>query len=234
MHLLLLSNSTQYGSGYLDYCADDIKTFLGNARRIVFVPFALQDWDRYTENARQRLHQLGFDLRGIHQGNSTEQNILEADGFFAGGGNTFRLLTELQRQGLLQRIRKAVLDRKPYIGASAGSNIACPTIKTTNDMPIVFPPSYDALNLVPFNINPHYIDPDPDSKHQGETREQRIREYHEMNDNPVVGLREGSMLRVEETKVTVIGLSQARLFRKGQEPVEFAPGADLSFLLQPS
>ena len=154
-----------------------------------------------------------------------------AEAVFAGGGNTFRLLAKLYRLDLLAALRARALAGMPYLGASAGSNLACPTVRTTNDMPIVEPPSLTALGLVPFQINPHYQDPDPASTHQGETREQRIREYHEENELPVVGLREGAMLAVEGDRMTLLGSTRARLFRRGAEPEEFAPGADLSFLL---
>ncbi|RMF62505.1 MAG: dipeptidase PepE [Calditrichaeota bacterium] len=231
MRLLLISNSTQHGSGYLDHCADEIRDFLGAARNVVFVPFALYDWDAYTTAARTRLQKLGFQVTGIHENEAVHENLRAADALFIGGGNTFRLLKRLYEHDLLEAIRERVRKGMPYMGASAGTNVACTSIKTTNDMPIVYPPSFDALALVPFNINPHYLDPDPHSTHQGETREQRIKEFHEENDNAVVGLREGALLRVEGQTMTLKGLSGARLFIKGAEPSEYAPGSDLSFLL---
>lgn len=231
MRLLLISNSMQYGSGYLDHCADEIKDFLGNIKHVVFVPFALHDWDAYTNIAGERLQKMGFEVSGVQEKNTPHKNIENAEAIFIGGGNTFRLLNQLYKLNLVSLIRQRVVAGMPYIGSSAGTNVACVSIKTTNDMPIVYPPAFEALNLVPFNINPHYIDPDPNSKHQGETREQRIKEFHEMNDNPVLGLREGSMLRVENGEIILKGSTNARLFRKGGEPIEFKPGDDMSFLI---
>ncbi|HZM48863.1 MAG TPA: dipeptidase PepE, partial [Vicinamibacteria bacterium] len=150
---------------------------------------------------------------------------------FVGGGNTFRLLKTLQDSELLEPLRRRVRDGLPYLGASAGTNITCPTIKTTNDMPIVQPPRFEALGIVPFQINPHYLDPDPGSRHMGETREDRIREFHEENDVPVVGLREGAWLRIEGTGGQVGGAASARVFRRGRAPEELALGSSLQALL---
>ncbi|MFQ5709746.1 MAG: dipeptidase PepE [bacterium] len=232
MRLLLISNSTQHGSSYLDHCAEEIQDFLGNARRVAFVPFALYDWEAYTDTVRARLQQLGFEVTGVHEQGQAQRTLEDADAIFIGGGNTFRLLNQLYQQKLLTVIRERVREGMPYIGASAGTGVACVTIKATNDMPIVYPPSFGALDLVPFNINCHYIDPDPNSKHQGETRAQRIKEFHEENENPVVGLREGALLRVENNAITLKGRANARLFRKGEEAVEYESGADLSFLVR--
>jgi len=154
-----------------------------------------------------------------------------AEAVFVGGGNTFRLLKTLQESELLEPLRRRVRDGVPYLGASAGINVVCPTIKTTNDMPIVQPPRFEALGIVPFQINPHYLDPDPGSRHMGETREDRIREFHEENDVPVVGLREGAWLRIEGTGGRVGGAASARVFRRGRAPEELAPGASLEALL---
>ena len=174
--ILLLSSSSVHGSGYLDYCADTIKSFLGAAvGTVIFVPYASADHDGYAEAAREKFATMGYDLVSIHEVQSKEKAIGEAQAFFIGGGNTFRLLSTLYDYNLLSLIREKVAAGMPYIGASAGSNVACCTIKTTNDMPIVYPRSFDALNLVPFNVNPHYLDPDPSSTHKGETREERIK-----------------------------------------------------------
>lgn len=222
--LLLLSNSTIHGEGFLDWAEDTIKDYLGTRRRITFVPFALHDQDGYARTARERLGRMGFSVESAHEGDA-RANVRGADAVFVGGGNTFRLLTRLHETGLLEEIRRGVEGGMSYIGSSAGTNVACPTIKTTNDMPIVHPPTFDAIGLVTFQINPHYLDPDPSSKHMGETREQRIREFHEMNETPVLGLREGAYLRIENGEVALGGRKGARLFRRGLEPAEFEPGA---------
>ena len=228
--LLLISNSTQYGQGFLDHCAEEIRDFLDGRSRVVFIPYALRDWDGYTAKVRGRLAKIGLEVTGIHEGHP-KQNCLEAEAFFCGGGNTFRLLTLLWEQGLVEAIRARVQGGAPYIGSSAGTNLACPTIKTTNDMPIVQPPTFEALRLVPFNINCHYLDPDPNSRHQGETREDRISEFHEMNSPPVLGLREGAWLRREGDRLRLDGSSGGRLFRSGAPPEEIPSREDLSFLL---
>ncbi len=228
--LLLISNSTQHGHGYLDHCADEIGDFLADCRGIVFVPFALENWDLYTGKVQERLKAMDLEVLGIHQGDP-RRNLERAEAVFCGGGNTFRLLTRLWEFRLIEPIRARVKAGMPYIGSSAGTNVACPTIKTTNDMPIVYPPSFEALGLVPFNINPHYLDADPSSRHQGETREERIREFHEMNSPPVLGLREGAWLRRLDDVLTLGGTTGAKLFRAGRAPEELPPGADLSFLL---
>jgi dipeptidase E len=227
MHILLISNSTLYGSGYLDHAEDEIRSFLGDIKRVLFVPYALFDRDTYAATAQKRFQKMGYDLTSIHTATNPAQAVNDTDAIFIGGGNTFRLLKTLYDLDLLGPIRERVADGMRYIGSSAGSNVAAPTIKTTNDMPIVQPPSFDALGLVSFQINPHYLDPDPNSKHMGETREERIRQFLEENDTPVVGLREGAMLRIENGETILRGSTGARIFRKGVEPIELLPGAQL-------
>src|SRR5580765_4477354 len=229
--LLLISSSTVFGSGYLDHCEAEIRDFLRGLERVLFVPFALHDRSGYGERARARMAPMGFELTSLHEAADPGEAIRNTQALFVGGGNTFRLLDALYELDLLGAIRHRAEAGVPYVGTSAGSNVACVTIKTTNDMPIVQPPSFDALNLVPFNINPHYLDPDPASTHQGETRADRIREFHEVNDPVVVGLREGAMLRIEGPRVRLKGTAGARVFVKGADPREFAPGAALDFLL---
>jgi dipeptidase E len=227
MHILLISNSTLYGSGYLDHAEDEIRSFLGDIKRVLFVPYALFDRDTYAATAQKRFQKMGYDLTSIHTATNPVQAVKDTEAIFIGGGNTFRLLKTLYDFDLLGPIRERVADGMRYIGSSAGSNVAAPTIKTTNDMPIVQPPSFDALSLVSFQINPHYLDPDPNSKHMGETREERIRQFLEENDTPVVGLREGAMLRIENGETILRGSTGARIFRKGVEPIELLPGAQL-------
>jgi dipeptidase E len=231
--LLLLSNSSQHGHGYLEHATPEIQDFLGDAvERVLFVPYALADWDGYLTTVRAAFEGFGYGVEGVHEAAAARAAVRNAEAVFVGGGNTFRLLDTLYSLDLIDAIRSRAEAGLPYMGASAGTNVACVTIKTTNDMPIVYPPSFDALGLVPFNINPHYLDPDPDSTHKGETREQRIAEFHELNDPAVLGLREGTWLRVEGEAVHLGGGRDARLFRKAQKPVEVSTGTRLDFLLE--
>ena len=225
--LLLISNSTLHGSGYLDHAESEIRSFLGDAKRVLFVPYALFDRDKYAANARQRFQKMGYELTSVHTAANPVTAVDETDAVFIGGGNTFRLLKALYEFDLIEVIRSRVSNGMPYIGSSAGSNVAAPTIKTTNDMPIVQPPSFNALGLVSFQINPHFLDPDPNSKHMGETREERIVQFLEENDTPVVGLREGAILRIENGETILRGSTGARIFRRGMEPLEISPGARL-------
>lgn len=228
--LLLISNSTLHGSGYLDHAEAEIRSFLGDAKRVLFVPYALFDRDAYASTAQKRFQQMGYELTSIHTAADPTQAVHATDAIFIGGGNTFRLLKTLYDFDLPGPIRERVASGMRYIGSSAGSNVAAPTIKTTNDMPIVQPPSFEALGLVSFQINPHYLDPDPNSKHMGETREERIRQFLEENDTPVIGLREGAMLRIENGETILRGSTGARIFRKGSEPLEVLPGAQLDLM----
>ena len=231
MRLLLLSNSTEHGQGYLDHAMPAIRELLAPVRRLVFVPFALRDREAYSARVRARFESEGIEVQGLEP-ESSEARVLDgAEAVFVGGGNTFRLLDTLQRTGLLDALRRRARAGAPYLGASAGTNVAAPTIRTTNDMPIVQPASFDALGLVPFQINPHYLDADPSSRHMGETREERLREFLEENDAVVVGLREGAWLRVEGRGVSLGGRRGARIFRRGRDPEEVAPGATLDGLL---
>jgi dipeptidase E len=232
--VLLISTSTLYGSGYLDYAEAEIRDFLGNPKHVLFVPYALYDRDAYAALACERFKTMGHDLESVHAAADPRQAVKDAEAVFIGGGNTFRLLKSLYDFELLSAIRERVLAGMPYIGSSAGSNVACPTIKTTKDMPIVQPPSFDALGLVPFQISPHYQDPDLNSTHMGETQEQRIIQFLEENSTPVVGLREGGMILLEHGDFVLKGLSGARIFRRGSEPVETEPGAKLNSLVSPA
>jgi dipeptidase E len=231
--LLLISNSTLHGSGYLDHAEAAIRGFLGKPPRVLFVPFALFDRDAYAEQARRRFEKMGYGLDSLHQAMDARKAVSQAEALFIGGGNTFRLLKALRELSLLQPIRRRVEEGMPYVGSSAGSVVACPTIRTTNDMPIVEPPGLEALGLIPFQINAHYKDADTASTHMGETREERLRQFHEENPEPVVGLREGTMLRVEGSSVVLNGGRPARIFRRGKEPVEVPPGTALEEILAP-
>ena len=230
--LLLLSNSTMFGRELLEHALEAIADLLGTVRRVHFVPYALADHDGYTARVQSALAPLGAMLIGVHRAPEPRQAIEEAEAVFVGGGNTFRLLRSLQQLGLLEPVRRRVLEGSlRYMGASAGTNVACPTLRTTNDMPIVQPVSFEAFGLVPFQVNPHYLDPVPDPAHMGETRERRIEEFLEENDVPVLGMREGAWLRRRGARLRLDGLAGARLFRRGQPPQELGPGTDLAWLL---
>ena len=229
--VLLISNSTVSGRGYLDHVEDEIKDFLTGARTVLFFPFALHDRDDYAAKAKHRFAAMNFALESAHATNDPKKALADADAIFIGGGNTFRLLKALQDLGLMESICEKVLNGAPYIGSSAGSNVAGPTIRTTNDMPIVQPRSFDALGLVPFQINPHYLDPDPASTHMGETREERILQFLEENNTPVIGLREGAWVRVENGRVMLGGENGARIFRRGSAPLEVRCGSEIAELV---
>jgi len=229
--VLLISSSRIYGSGYLDHAEAQIRDFLGKAARVLFVPFALYDRDGYAKLARERFNSMGYELLSAHEVTDAPKAVEQAEAVFIGGGNTFRLLKALYDYELLVPIRGRVAAGMPYIGSSAGSNVAGPTIKTTKDMPIVQPPSFNALGLVPFQISPHYQDPDPDSTHMGETQEERIIQFLEENETTVVGMREGAILHISGGSVMLKGIRGARIFRKGLSPVETQPGDELNELV---
>jgi len=222
--LLISSPFVPSGSAYLDYCAADVLSFFRTVTRILLIPYALKDHAMYAEKIAARFEGSGLLVDSLHTAAHPRGAVESADAFFVGGGNTFRLLDALYAQGVLHALRNRVRAGAPYLGVSAGANLACPTVKTTNDMPIVFPPSLDALSLVPFQINPHFIDAAPDETLAHETREDRIREFHEENSVPVVGLREGAWLEVAGGSVTLRGATGAKLFRRDSEPLEFAAG----------
>jgi len=229
--LLLISNSTLHGSGYLDHAEEEIREALGSSRRVLFVPFALYDRDAYAAQARKRFETMGYELDSVHEVADAKNAINRAEAIFIGGGNTFKLLHSLYQADLLLPIRTRVKEGMLYIGSSAGAVVAAPTIKTTNDMPITQPPSFDSLGLISFQINAHYLDPDPNSTHMGETREVRINQFLEENETPVVGLREGCMVRVELGVHLLKGKTNARVFRRGVEPVEVQPGSTIDHLI---
>ncbi|MGW5358787.1 dipeptidase PepE [Actinopolymorpha pittospori] len=232
MDLLLLSNSRNHGQSFLAHALEEIDGFLGDARRLAFVPYALRDHDGYTAIIAEALAPLGIEVVGVHTGADPRTVVADARAVFVGGGNTFRLLRALRTTGVFDVVRHRVTagDLR-YVGSSAGTNLTAPTLRTTNDMPIVEPPSFEAFGFVPFQINPHYLDPAPDSTHMGETREQRLTEFLEENDVPVLGIREGGWLRVSGETATLGGANGARLFTRAAEPRELTPGADVSELL---
>lgn len=236
MRLLLISNSASPGERYLEKPANDIKDFLGDQYldNIIFIPFAgvTFSFDQYVEKVNNALSHINVSVKGVHTFNDPVKAIEEASAIMVGGGNTFQLTKMMQEQGLINAIRKAVQKGTPYIGWSAGSNVACPTICTTNDMPILEPLSFEVLNLIPFQINPHYLDTHP-SNHGGETREQRILEYIAANPQMyVAGLREGSRFWVEDGRLTLKGDKNLRVFKSGEEIREYSPTDDLSFLMK--
>jgi dipeptidase E len=231
--LLLLSNSSIYGRGYLEHALSAIGEFLSGHKTVHFAPYALKDHDGYAERARSTLAQFDVSVVGLHTTANPAAAVEAAEVLFVGGGNSFRLVKALQNHGLLAPVRRRVTAGELcYMGSSAGTNMACPSLRTTNDMPIVEPSSFDSFGLIPFQINPHYLDPDPASTHMGETREQRIQQFLEENNVAVLGMREGSWLRRRGNELRLGGTTGARLFERGQEPREFKEGDDLSFLLE--
>jgi dipeptidase E len=234
MRLLLISNSTNPGEPYLDYPKNNIRDFLGNKPvTTLFIPYAAVtfSYDDYEQKVSERFNEVGHNIISIHRFSNPEEAVEKASAIAVGGGNTWQLLKTIRENNLIDIVRKKVISGTPYIGWSAGSNVACPTLMTTNDMPVTEPDSFKSFNLVPFQINPHYLDANPEG-HAGETREQRIEEFIEVNpDIYVVGLREGTMLLVENSKIQLLGARNARIFKKGTQPAEIMPGEELSFLL---
>jgi dipeptidase E len=230
---LIASTSTVFGGTFLDYLMPTLKEHFASVSNLVFIPFARPggiSHDEYTEKVKPFFNQLNIEVKGIHQFENPIEAIQNAEAIFTGGGNTFVLVDMLYKYNLLDAIQKAVESGTPYLGTSAGSNICGLTMNTTNDMPIVYPPSFRTLGLVSFNLNPHYLDPIDGSQHMGETRETRIKEFHQYNPQSVLGLREGSWLEVLGNKITLKGDLPARLFQQGKEPIEIETGTDLSNL----
>jgi len=231
-NIILASTSTLFGEEYLAYLQPEIAKLFAGIHEIVFVPYARPggiSHDDYTNKAATAFTTLGISVKGLHAFENPTKAIQEAKGFFTGGGNTFLLVKQLHELGLMQTLKEAVEAGAPYLGASAGSNIGGVNMKTTNDMPIVYPPDFSTMGLIPFNLNPHYLDPDPSSKHNGETRETRIKEFHTQNNIPVVGLREGSWIRVLGDSVTTEGQHSSRIFEQGKEPYELNAGSKILF-----
>lgn len=235
MKLLLISNSTMPGEPYLDYPKGEIQQFLGKKTvHALFIPYAAVtfSYDLYEEKVQQRFAEIGHRITSIHHFNNPGEAVLAAEAIVVGGGNTWQLVRMLHDNVLMEAIRQKVEQGTPYIGWSAGSNVACPSLRTTNDMPVVDPMGFDCIGLVPFQINPHYLDAHPEG-HGGETREQRIEEFLEINpQTTVVGLREGTMFRYENNCLELIGNRSARIFKKGMTPLELNAGDDFGFLLK--
>lgn len=226
MRLLLISNSTNTGEEYLAYAMPQIGDFLKGIKRVAFIPYAgvRFSYDAYQEKVAKRFAEAGIAVDSVHTVDTPKRLLQDAEAIVIGGGNTWRLLQQMQENDLLGVIREKVIGGTPYVGWSAGSNVSCPTISTTNDMPAVVPHGFDALHLINFQINPHYLDTNPDG-HAGETREERIIEYIELNrDMTVVGLREGTMLRIDGDRTELIGKKSARIFHYGKTTYEIQPG----------
>lgn len=231
--LIIASTSTLHGGAYLQYLLPTLQEHFNGCSSLLFIPYARPggiSHDEYTKKAAETFAEINISVKGLHEFENPEQAIDEAEAIFTGGGNTFLLVTQLYNNNVMTAIQKAVKNGTPYLGSSAGSNICGLTMQTTNDMPIIYPPSFNTLGLVPFNLNPHYLDPIEGSTHMGETRETRINEFHKINPQPVLGLREGSWLEVHGEKVMLKGDLKARLFRQGHEPEEIETGSDLSWL----
>ena len=230
-NLLVASTSTVYGGEYLDYLTEEMAKLFKDTEEVIFIPYARPggiSHDEYTAKAAQAFQKIGKKLIGLHTFKDPVEALKNAKGAFTGGGNTFVLVSALYRLELMQPLREAIFNGLPYMGTSAGSNICGVSMNTTNDMPIVYPPSFKTLGVIPFNLNPHYLDPEPNSKHMGETRETRIAEFHTQNTIPVVGLREGSWLRVKGDEIILKGNLKARIFEQGKEPYEVDTSTSLS------
>lgn len=234
MRLLLISNSTNAGEPYLQHPMGEIGSFLKGVKKVLFLPYAAVtfSFDEYEKKVQKKFSELGIEVDSLHHHKNAKDAVRNAEAFVVGGGNTFRLLKMIQQLDIIETLRYKVLDGAPYVGWSAGSNVACPTICTTNDMPIVEPDNFSAFNLVRFQINPHYLDANPDG-HAGETREERIEEFITMDPySYVVGLREGCMLRVEDGDIELIGNKPMRVFKHGESPKEYKTGDELDFLFE--
>ncbi len=232
-NIIIASTSTVHGSGFLEYLLPNLKEHFKNISEIIFIPYARPggiSHEDYTKKANIAFNKIGKEVIGLHEFKNPKDAVTNAKGIFVGGGNTFVLVNQLYKNDLIATLQQVVLNGTPYLGTSAGSNICGLTINTTNDMPIVYPPSFKTLGFVPFNINPHYLDPDPSSTHMGETRETRIQEFHKFNTQPVIGLREGSFLEVIGNDIILKGPLPARIFLHDKEPYEIKSNTNLNFL----
>lgn len=231
--LLIASTSTVHGKPYLGYMLPELSTFFKGISEILFIPFARPggiSHNAYTEIAKNAFEKINISIRGIQEFENMQQAVKNAQGIFTGGGNTFLLVKMLYKNNLIEDIKSVVENGTLYFGTSAGSNIAGLTMQTTNDMPIVYPPSFNTFGFLNFNLNPHYLDPIPNLTHMGETRETRINEFHTLNNFPVLGLREGSWLSVNGEHVILKGELTARWFQQGKTPIELKPETDINLL----
>lgn len=231
--IIIASTSTLHGGKYLEYLLPTLKEHFKNRKTILFIPYARPSGishEEYTQKAAEAFASLNIEVKGIHEFEDPKTAVKEAEGIFTGGGNTFLLVSQLYKNNIMQLVAETVKNGTPYLGSSAGSNICGLSMQTTNDMPIIYPPSFQTLGLIPFNLNPHYLDANLQSKHMGETRETRIKEFHAFNSIPVLGLREGSWLEVKGEKITLKGDLKARLFKKNETPQELESESDLSDL----
>ena len=229
-NLIIASTSTVHGGDYLEYLYPVLENHFANCETIVFIPYARPGGithDEYTETVQKAFSKINKKVVGLHTFENPAAALANAEGIFTGGGNTFLLVTQLYQNKTMEALSKAIANGTPYLGTSAGSNITGISMQTTNDMPIIYPPSFTTLGAIPFNLNPHYLDADTQSKHMGETRETRIKEYHAFNDTPVLGLREGSWLDVKGDKIILKGMLTARWFSQNEGPVELLPETNL-------
>jgi dipeptidase E len=231
-NLIIASTSTLHGGSYLDYLLSVLKEHFASCKSILFIPYARPggiSHEEYTQKVQIVFKTIGLEVKGLHEFSNPIEAIQQAEGIFTGGGNTFLLVSQLYENKVMDVLKQTLETGTPYLGTSAGSNICGLTMQTTNDMPIIYPPSFETLGVIPFNLNPHYLDPDVNSKHMGETRETRIKEFHQFNTAAVLGLREGSWLEVKGNSIILRGALTARLFRSNQETVELESGSELSF-----
>ena len=232
-NIIIASTSTLHGGDYLDYLLPELQSFFSNVKELLFIPYARPSGishEDYTKKVSEAFTKINISVKGIHEFENPIEAVEKAQGIFTGGGNTFLLVSQLYKNNVIDTIEKVVKNGTPYLGTSAGSNICGLTMSTTNDMPIVYPPSFRTLGFVSFNINPHYLDPIEGSTHMGETRETRINEFHHFNPQPVVGLREGSWLEVKGDSVKLKGTLTARIFKRGETPIEVVPETELNEL----
>lgn len=232
-NLIIASTSTLHGGDYLEYLLPELQLHFKDCKTLLFIPYARPggiSHEDYTDKVRVAFAKINILVTGLHEYDSPIGAIEKAEGIFTGGGNTFLLVAQLYKFKVMEVLATVLKTGTPYLGTSAGSNITGLTMQTTNDMPIIYPPSFQTLGLIPFNLNPHYLDADLQSKHMGETRETRIKEFHQFNSTPVLGLREGSWLDVKGEKILLKGALTARVFRQSQNPIEIENGSDLSFL----